>query len=108
MLSVTNIIIGITVLFSMIGFSKPAYLYKYSYNPSQIITTKQYYRFITHAFLHSDWMHLFFNIYVLYSFGNLCEQTLVILFGSIKGSYYLIFIIFFWNTFLRTSSHEKK
>ena len=35
---------------------------------------KQGYRFLSHIFIHADWMHLIFNMYVLYIFGNSVEN----------------------------------
>jgi len=39
-----------------------------------VIQRNQYYRVITHAFIHGNFLHLFFNMYVLYSFGKLLEE----------------------------------
>jgi membrane associated rhomboid family serine protease len=35
----------------------------------------QWYRIITHAFIHADWMHLLFNIIALWSFGNFVDNS---------------------------------
>ncbi|WP_227429202.1 rhomboid family intramembrane serine protease [Psychrobacter sp. I-STPA6b] len=34
----------------------------------------EWYRFITHGFIHADGMHLFFNIFTLYFFGRVIEN----------------------------------
>jgi membrane associated rhomboid family serine protease len=36
----------------------------------------QWYRIITHAFIHADWMHLIFNMIALWSFGNFVFDAL--------------------------------
>lgn len=33
------------------------------------------YQFITYMFMHGDWMHLFFNMFALWMFGGIIEQT---------------------------------
>jgi membrane associated rhomboid family serine protease len=36
----------------------------------------QWYRIVTHAFIHADWMHLIFNMIALWSFGNFVFNAL--------------------------------
>ena len=36
----------------------------------------EWHRVLTHAFVHADWMHLAFNMFVLYEFGNTVERDL--------------------------------
>lgn len=59
------------------------------FSPYQAIHQKKWYKVITHAFVHADWMHLGFNMYVLYLFGNITENFLVAQYGT-KG--YVMFI----------------
>jgi len=66
----TLIIIIITVLFSITAFNKTELMYRYNFNPYQVIKRNQWYRVITHAFLHANWGHLLINMFVLLSFGN--------------------------------------
>ncbi len=60
--------------------------------PPAIANNNQYYRFITHGFLHADIAHLAFNMIALYSFGGAVEQifSLECLFGSMGKVYYLL------------------
>lgn len=37
---------------------------------------KEWHRVITHAFVHADWMHLAFNMFVLYEFGRVVNGEL--------------------------------
>lgn len=76
-LSITNIIIGINVILSVIAFQNRDFMSKMLFNPYQVVHRKEYYRVITHAFIHANFIHLFFNMYVLYSFGNLIESIFV-------------------------------
>lgn len=67
-------IVAITSIISIIAFNKPELLRKLMFNPYQVKHRKEYYRVISHAFIHADYIHAFFNMYVLYSFGGLIEQ----------------------------------
>jgi membrane associated rhomboid family serine protease len=51
----------------------------------------QTYRFFTHAFVHADWIHLFVNMFVLYSFGTAVESFFGEIFGN-KGIVYFIIL----------------
>jgi len=48
---------------------------KYLFHPYSIYHNKEHYRFLTHAFIHGDYMHLFFNCFALYSFGLSLENN---------------------------------
>ena len=86
----TIVIIVITSLISILAFNQPQILYKYQFNPYQIIHRKQYARIISHAFLHANWPHLLINMLVLLSFGQSIERTFISLFGNLGIPYYLI------------------
>jgi membrane associated rhomboid family serine protease len=75
----TLIFIVITIVISLICFSQRDWFEKFKFNPYKVYHNKQYYRLVTHGFLHADWMHLFINMLVLYSFGNGIEYYLGIL-----------------------------
>jgi membrane associated rhomboid family serine protease len=49
---------------------------KYLFHPYSIKHEKEHYRFLTHAFIHGDYMHLAFNCLALYSFGTSLEEQL--------------------------------
>ena len=86
----TIIIILITSVFSVIAFNQHSLIYKYQFNPYQIIKRRQYPRLILHAFLHANWTHLIVNMLVLYSFGSVLERYFQQYFGSMWIPYYLI------------------
>jgi membrane associated rhomboid family serine protease len=69
----TVYIVIITVITSVLAFSKPELMSRLQFNPYQVYHRKQYYRLVTHALLHADWVHLFINMLVLYSFGMAVE-----------------------------------
>lgn len=64
------IIIGVTVLMSLAAFQSPELMDRWIMQPYAVRHGRQYYRFITSGFIHANWPHLFINMYVLYSFGQ--------------------------------------
>ncbi len=75
-LSITTVLVGINVLVSIWAFSSPAVFNTLLFNPSAVYYHKQWWRVPGHAFIHADWIHLFFNMFVLYQFGGLLESIL--------------------------------
>src|ERR1700709_2097988 len=73
---ITLFIIAITVLVSIIGFSNHDVKNKMIFYPYGMRTPSEYYRFITHGLIHADFIHLFFNMFTLFSFGAFVEQNL--------------------------------
>jgi membrane associated rhomboid family serine protease len=74
---ITYCLLAFTVVFSLIGFRDKAFFAKYMFNPWRINSNnKEWYTILTHAFLHADYMHLFFNMFTLYIFGLAIEQDL--------------------------------
>ena len=94
-LSITLIIIIITVGISLIANGKPELYSRLLFNPYQVFHRKEWYRIFTHAFIHdrNNIFHLFFNMYVLYSFGNAVESILINHMGGLGIAYYLIIYI---------------
>ncbi|MFO7864555.1 MAG: rhomboid family intramembrane serine protease [Salinivirgaceae bacterium] len=63
-------IIVITAVISVYAFQQSELMYRFNFSPYQIFKRKEYYRLVTHAVLHADWMHLIINMLVFYSFAN--------------------------------------
>jgi membrane associated rhomboid family serine protease len=74
-LSLNEILILITTLISILAFRNYELLNKLMMNPYLINRRQEYWRFITSGFIHADFGHLFFNMFTLYSFGNLMEMV---------------------------------
>ncbi len=66
----TLFIIVITVIITVIAFNSEEVMSKLMLNPYQVVQKKEWFRLITHGFLHADWPHLIINMIVLYSFGS--------------------------------------
>lgn len=80
---ITIVILILTVGFSLIAMNNHELKYKYIFHPYSIYHFKQHYRFLSHAFLHSDYIHLAFNMYALWMFGPIVEeQVLPLLMGT--------------------------
>ncbi len=73
---ITNIIIAITVLVSIICLKNRTLFYKLSLSPYNLSHKKEWYRVITHGFVHGSYPHLIINMFVLLSFGKQVEMIL--------------------------------
>lgn len=88
------ILIIANVLVSMKGFNDYSFLDKYKFQVGKVLSGEKI-RTLTSGFLHVDWMHLGFNMYALYLFGDIVAgflgmpYFLIIYFGSLlAGSLY--------------------
>ena len=86
---ITNVLIAITVAFSVFIFFKEQLFEKYSLNPFLVINNSQWYRVLTHAFVHADAFHLIVNMYILLSFGRMVESEFYYLFTFKSEMLYL-------------------
>lgn len=71
---ITYTFLAIMVVFSLYCFNDRQAMYKYLFHPYSIHHNREHYRFLTHAFIHGDYMHLIFNCLALYSFGLQLEE----------------------------------
>lgn len=71
----TKIIVVMTAVISVVAFRDRTLLAKLMFNPYLVKHSNQWYRAVTHAFIHSGWMHLFVNMWVLWIFGEIVEQS---------------------------------
>jgi membrane associated rhomboid family serine protease len=91
--SITLAIVIITCLVSFGGFAQQKIVNDLIFYPPAIAQRKQYYRFITHGFIHADIAHLAFNMIALYSFGGTLERQIFsfhCLFGFKGGLMFLL------------------
>lgn len=72
----TYMLIAITAVISIICFNKREIFSKLQFNAYQIFHKKQYYRMLSHGFVHANWGHLFVNMLVLFFFGVSAEKIL--------------------------------
>lgn len=109
-MSVTIILVIITILTSLYAWSNQHILNKWIFNPYSVNEYKQYYRFITSGFIHNDFIHLLFNMLVLWMFGEQVEYIFTTIYG-IAGKvlfvalYILGIVISDIPTFLKHKNH---
>ena len=71
---VTTVFLILILVFSAYCFYDKNAMYKYLFHPYSIKRNNEHYRFLTHAFIHGDTMHLIFNVFALYMFGYAVED----------------------------------
>ncbi len=89
---ITTIIIIACVAFSLLAFNNATIFNKFLFSPYAAYHYKQYYRLFTHAFLHGDYMHLAFNMYALYLFGQVLEEQYFPALFQNKAIFYYILL----------------
>ncbi|MEE4196897.1 MAG: rhomboid family intramembrane serine protease [Bacteroidales bacterium] len=93
----TIFIIIITSLISILAFGNRELFDKLQLNPYRVYHKKEWYRILSHGFLHADWVHLIINMIVLLSFGNAVENILEQLAanGVIKSPVFVFVLLYF-------------
>lgn len=93
------LIILVNLILSLMAFGNVRLFERLKFNVGDILGKKEYFRIISSAFLHGGYLHLFINMYVLYSFSFFLQyfisipQFLMIYFGSlILGNLLPLFI----------------
>lgn len=92
-MSLNLIIIGITVIVSIVAFSNPEWFEKLKFDAYLIKHNRQLWRFLSYALVHAGWLHLLINMWVLYLFGRIVETNFTGVFG-IRGLlfYFLLYL----------------
>lgn len=71
----TYILIAATVFVSYLCFNNERLFSKLALKPYRVVHAGEWYRIITHGFVHGDWMHLFVNMFTFWSFGQYIENA---------------------------------
>ena len=88
---VTMLLIAANVIISLLGFNNNNFVNKYIMWPYGVARNKEYIRFVSSGFLHADFMHLFFNMFTLFFFGQNLEYYFTGLFPMGKIWYLLLY-----------------
>jgi len=89
-MSISLLILLVTCAVSLYAFSNREYLFRLDYSPYSVLKQQQWYRIISHAFIHADGFHLVVNMYVLHQFGRLTESSFEYYFEEKSTYYYLL------------------
>ena len=92
-LDITTIIIIITVLISIGGFSNHKIIDDLIFYPPAVTKHNQWYRFFTCGLIHADAGHLIFNMLSLYLFGRFVEEKFTDIFAENGKWLYLVMYI---------------
>ena len=92
-LSITLILVIITAIVSISGFSNQKVIDDLIFYPPAVARRNQFYRFFSCGLIHADWMHLIFNMLALYLFGQGVEDGFVELMGPSGRYVYLLMYV---------------
>jgi membrane associated rhomboid family serine protease len=81
-MSINILLIIVTVAISYFAMKDSTLKFRLINNPHAVYHRKEYYRLITSGFIHGDFMHLIFNMYAMYLFGNMVEPYFIYFFGT--------------------------
>ncbi len=80
----------ITSAISIWAFQNRNVMNKLILSPYAVVHNKQWYRVISHAFIHANWTHLLFNMIALWSFGSVVVQYFRLLVNVPDAMRYLV------------------
>ncbi|MCV9388454.1 rhomboid family intramembrane serine protease [Reichenbachiella ulvae] len=92
-MSLTLVLIIITVVISYAAFQNPNLKYKLMFNPVHVADQGQWFRLISSGFVHSNWVHLGFNMFTFYFFGELVERVFIAIKGPVGSVYFIVFYL---------------
>ncbi len=93
MITITIVILLLTCVVSFTAFSNEKITEDLIFYPPAITNRNQWYRFITCGFIHADFMHLAFNMYTFYLFGDMVERAFLAIFPQTGKALYIILYI---------------
>lgn len=93
MLTITLIILLLTCVISFTAFSNEKITNDMIFYPTAVTNHNQWYRFITCGFIHADFMHLAFNMYTFYLFGDMVERAFTTIYSEMGKALYIVMYI---------------
>ena len=107
-MNIVFIIIAITVLISFQANQNPDLKNRFLYIPYDVKRKNEYYRLLSHIFIHADISHLAFNMISLYFLGSTLEYYLINFYGFQLGTAYLLILYFAGAIFASLPSFLKQ
>jgi len=92
----TLFIVIVTSVISVLAFSNRTLFDRLRFNPYQVYHRKEWYRIITHGFLHANWAHLIINMLVLFSFGPVIEGAFRIMAARTWMTFPILWYVIFY------------
>ena len=90
-MSITLVIVIITVIISFLAMKNDQLRDKLIFHPYTIAKDpSQWYRSVTCGFIHADFMHLAFNMFSFYMFGDFVEKFFELIFGPLGSVFYVL------------------
>jgi membrane associated rhomboid family serine protease len=107
-ITITLVIIVITCLISLAAFRNENLFDELIFYPPAIANQRQYYRFFTCGFIHANYMHLGFNMYSFWIFGQYVEKEFYWDFGDNgRWLYVLLYVSSLFFCLLPTYAKNK-
>jgi membrane associated rhomboid family serine protease len=81
-----------TSIISIWAFNRPEMMYRLDFQPALIQRNlgKEWFRFLSHGFVHADWPHLIFNMLTYFFFAPNVERVFEARFGEKATLYFLL------------------
>ncbi|OQA92911.1 MAG: Rhomboid family protein [Bacteroidetes bacterium ADurb.Bin234] len=99
------IIIVITVVVSVLALMRKDLFYRLSFNAYAVAYQRQWYRLLSYGFIHANWTHLLINMFVLWMFGEIVEDSYVYLFDK-KG--HVMYLLLYVSSILISTMYDLK
>ncbi len=102
--------IVVTAILSFSAFNNASLFDKWIYSPYKTKHYGEYYRIISHMFIHADVTHLVFNLFSLYFLGSFLEYQWIGEFGTMKGELHFLAVYFlggFFATLIPYIRHQE-
>lgn len=71
----TYLIIAATFGVSLACFNRQDLFERLALKPERVVQKGEWWRILTHGFVHADWMHLLVNMFTFWSFGEYIEAA---------------------------------
>lgn len=106
-MTTTLVLIGVTVLISIFCFNSARLFDSLSLKPYRVVDRGEWWRVITHGFVHGDYIHLAVNMIVLYSFGSFVELRFTQLHGEgVIGNPTIGFLLLYFGGMIFATIHD--